>query len=75
MSEALKRLASLGYVRREGGTSAVALSAFGEEAMRATSVLEPARLEAALARLSPADRVLVCRGLRKLARACRAQRT
>jgi MarR family transcriptional regulator, organic hydroperoxide resistance regulator len=73
MSEALKRLVTLGYVERRNTRSAAAvLSQKGSRAIRDTSVLETARLEAAVSRVSPADRRLICRGLERLARACRA---
>jgi DNA-binding MarR family transcriptional regulator len=74
MSEALKRLAALGFVERHNGSAAVLLSAAGARAVRETSVLEPARIESVLASLSPSDRRLVCRGLERLAQACREVR-
>jgi DNA-binding MarR family transcriptional regulator len=71
VSEALKRLVGLGFIARAGGTPSVVLTAKGSQAVRATSVLEPARLEAVVASLSDSDRDLVCRGLQRLANACR----
>ena len=75
MSEALKRLVSLGFIDRgENGSAAVTLSIKGERAMRETSVLEAGRVESVLASLSASDRRLVCRGLERLAQACREYR-
>jgi DNA-binding MarR family transcriptional regulator len=72
MSEALKRLVALGYVDRPYARSAaVVLSEKGSRAIRDTSVLEADLLEAAVSRVSAADRRLICLGLERLARACR----
>jgi DNA-binding MarR family transcriptional regulator len=78
LSEALKRLQSLGFVTqvprsakggRRGGVG-VLLTEQGSAAIRATSVLEEDRLRAVLTRLSPAELRLVSRGMRTLAEAC-----
>lgn len=71
MSEALKRLVTLGFVRRaRPGSAAVLLTDKGLRAIADTSVLESARLHAVLSRLSDRERALACRGLESLARAC-----
>jgi DNA-binding MarR family transcriptional regulator len=74
MSEALKRLVSLGYVRAGGGgrLAGVVLTAAGARAVRATSVLEEGALRAVLGTLSADDLRLVTAGLARLATACRA---
>jgi MarR family transcriptional regulator, organic hydroperoxide resistance regulator len=80
LSEALKRLESLGYVGRpqtgrgavRGRRTGVLLTARGAQAIRDTSVLETERLRAVLARISDRDRQAIARGLERLARACRA---
>ncbi len=87
ISEALKRLVQLGYVRRSraapavrpasAGASAartrdVVLTAFGVQALQDTSVLEGARLHAALASLSFRDLQRVVTGMELLANACQA---
>ena len=72
MSEALKRLVALGFVKRaRSGSAAVLLTEKGLAAIVDTSVLETARLHAVLARLSTTERFEVCRGLKRLARVCR----
>ena len=72
MSEALKRLVTLGFARRASSRSAsVLLSDQGRHAVADTSVLETARLRAVLEPLTAADRELVRRGLETLAHACR----
>jgi len=72
MSEALKRLVALGFVKRaRSGSAAVLLTEKGLAAIADTSVLETARLQAVLDRLSATERFEVCRGLERLARACR----
>ena len=78
LSEALKRLIALGYVRRKGTrddeagrTTAVLLTAKGSRAIRETSVLETSRLRAALESLPPGDLQTVADGMERLAAACR----
>ena len=71
MSEALKRLVTLGFVERREGSAAVTLTATGARAVRETSVLEADRVATVLASLDARERRLVCRGLERLARACR----
>lgn len=71
MSEALKRLVSLGFAQRATErTAAVLLSPKGRQAVADTSVLETARLRAIIAALSPAEREAVSHGLTTLAQAC-----
>ena len=76
LSEALKRLAALGYVSSPNGSSesrrraTVVLSKKGAEAIRSTSVLETARLEAALRAVSPRERERIESGMTTLAAAC-----
>jgi DNA-binding MarR family transcriptional regulator len=78
LSEALKRLLQLGYVRQEPrpasrgrrGGLGIRLTAKGTAAIRATSVLETPRLRAVLRHLTPAELQLVARGMSALARAC-----
>jgi DNA-binding MarR family transcriptional regulator len=72
MSEALKRLIALGFVLRATPRgAAVVLSDRGARAVQETSVLESGRLGAALSRVSASDRQTICRGLQRLAEACR----
>jgi MarR family transcriptional regulator, organic hydroperoxide resistance regulator len=76
VSEALRRLTQLGFVIRGGGsddkrTSGARLSPKGVKAIRDTSVLETARLRAALALASPADRAAISLGMTRLAEVCR----
>jgi DNA-binding MarR family transcriptional regulator len=76
VSEAVKRLTTLGYVRRansrdDGRSSAVILTAKGAEAIQDTSVLETYRLKAALKHATPAQRRAIGRGIAQLAAACR----
>jgi len=81
LSEALKRLSALGFVRparhasenapRAVGRAGVLLSPQGSRAIRDTSVLETARLRAALATLSPRERARIADGMATLAAACR----
>lgn len=76
LSAALKRLQALGYIERELSPDdrrvhRLALTARGEIAMAATSVLDPARVTAMLARLSVGDRARVVAGLVLLAGAAR----
>ena len=78
LSEALKRLAALGYVSSPNGTSesrrraSVVLSRKGADAIRMTSVLETERLEAALRAVSPRERERIESGMTALAAACRS---
>ena len=80
LSEALKKLELLEYVRRvadasgDGRRVGVLLTAKGLRAVRETSVLESARLEAVLRCASPADRATIAAGLTALAEACRRYR-
>ena len=71
MSEALKRLVALGFVGRAGRSAAVVLLEKGRRAISDTSVLEFARLHAVLAPLPARERELICRGMQRLADACR----
>lgn len=76
VSEALKRLTALGFVIRGGGpadarTSGARLSPKGLRAIRDTSVLETARLRAALSLASPTDRAAISLGMTRLAEVCR----
>ncbi|HKW49122.1 MAG TPA: MarR family winged helix-turn-helix transcriptional regulator [Gemmatimonadaceae bacterium] len=76
LSEALKKLERLGYVRRvsdangDGRRVGVLLTAQGLHAVRETSVLESARLEAVLRCASASDRAAIVDGLAALATAC-----
>ena len=79
LSEAVKKLALLGYVRRvaddgDGRQVGILLTPKGLHAVRETSVLESARLAAVLRNASPADRAAITEGLTKLADACRRYR-
>ena len=78
LSEALKRLVALGYVRVASGgggrTTPVLLSGRGARAIRDTSVLETRRLRAALDPVAPSDLRTIAAGLSRLATACRALR-
>jgi len=77
LSEALKGLEALGYITRTTRTTgdrrrgAVVLTAWGVDAVLASSVLDADRLRAALLRLTPRQRDEVARALGTLARACR----
>lgn len=79
LSEALKRLVALGFVRNERTTAsrtsrrttAVCLSAKGLRAIRDTSVLETRRLRAALDTLPPNELRAIVDGMTRLAAACR----
>lgn len=68
-SEALKRLASLGYVAQSA--DGVALTATGAAVMRATSVLEPDRLKRVLQQATAAELDRIGRGLATLGALCR----
>lgn len=80
LSEALKKLEQLGYVRRvsdangDGRRVGVLLTAKGLRAVRDTSVLESARLEAVLRCASVSERAAIAAGLAALASACRRYR-
>ena len=80
LSEALKKLALLGYIRRvpdtdgDGRQVGILLTAKGLRAVRETSVLESARLAAVLRCASAAERTAITEGLTKLADACRRYR-
>jgi DNA-binding MarR family transcriptional regulator len=77
LSEALKRLSKLGFIRRANEsqpatrTTAVLLSAKGGAAIRDTSVLETRRLRDALDGLTSADLQTIVKGMARLAAACR----
>lgn len=80
LSEALKKLELLDYVRRvsdangDGRRVGLLLTAKGLRAVRETSVLESARLEAVLRCASASDRAAIAAGLAALADACRRYR-
>ncbi len=77
LSEAVKRLESLGYVakarhaKRDARHVSLVLTRTGVDAVRASSVLESRRLKAVLAALPQSDRDAAVAGLELLARACR----
>ena len=76
LSAALKKLARLGYVVQERDPNdarrqQVRLTRAGSKAMSESSVLEPARVRALLARLSSDERARALGGLAVLARAAR----
>ncbi|HEY5062608.1 MAG TPA: winged helix DNA-binding protein [Gemmatimonadaceae bacterium] len=79
LSEALKRLASLGFVSQRDGSGTprrrtrVLLTEKGAAAVRDTSVLEPDRLTRALSGLSRAELRAVARGMQTLGDACLRQ--
>ena len=77
LSEALKRLTTLGYVERaRTRAGGVRLSARGLEVIRGSSVLEARRLQAVLQTLTPTERRAVVAGMTALAAGCeRAART
>jgi DNA-binding MarR family transcriptional regulator len=76
LSEALKRLTALGFVAptpAEGGSrrrNIVLLTKRGADAIRDTSVLETARLSAALEGASARELLAISSGMRTLANAC-----
>lgn len=76
LSEALKRLANLGFVSQPDGSgtprrrTSVLLTDEGAAAVRDTSVLEPDRLTRALEGLSRAELRAVARGMQTLGDAC-----
>lgn len=77
LSEALKKLEALGHVRKTGRVDGkrrevgIVLTPRGVSAVRASSVLDPGRLQAALSRLSSRQRASAIKGLVILAEACR----
>lgn len=76
LSEAIADLVTFGYVEKtaaEGDRRAIGLKLTpkGVAAVRATSVLEAARIAAVLRRMKPADRARAIDGLTALAEACR----
>ena len=77
LSEALKKLESLGHVRKTGRVGGnrrevgIVLTPRGVAVVRASSVLDPERLQAALSRLTRRERDAAIRGLVALAEACR----
>jgi DNA-binding MarR family transcriptional regulator len=75
VSEALKRLTTLGFVMRPTGTPTrqrdALLTAKGAQAIRDISVLEAGLLRAALEAAAPADLPTIARGMTRLAEACR----
>lgn len=78
LSAFLKRMEKLGYLERGVGSDRreveLRLTGSGEEAERATSILDGERMQLILSRVSAADRKLALRGLRILAEACREAR-
>jgi DNA-binding MarR family transcriptional regulator len=75
LSAAIARLSRLGYLRRERNPKdqravALTLTPQGSKAMAATSVLDPERLAATLAKLTGAERRDALRGIELLAKAC-----
>lgn len=77
LSEALKRLTTLGYVERaRSRAGGVRLSTRGLDVIRSSSVLEARRLQAVLETLTPSERRAVVAGMSALAAGCeRAART
>ncbi|HSA55603.1 MAG TPA: winged helix DNA-binding protein [Gemmatimonadaceae bacterium] len=77
LSEALKKLEALGHVRKTGRTNGnrrelrIVLTPRGVSAVRASSVLDAERLQAALSRLTARQRATAIKGLATLAEACR----
>src|SRR4051812_38758898 len=76
LSAQLQRLEKSGYVRRKSDPEdrrnvEIRLTARGAEAMATTSILDPGRVTALLAQLSPAERTRAVDGLALLARAAR----
>lgn len=77
LSAFVKRMQQLGYVERAVSSrdrrgAELRLTERGEDAIRATSVLDLDRLRLCLARLSERERRRAVEGLRLLAQACRA---
>lgn len=80
LSAALKRLLAMGLItanaeRGDARAKTVRLTDAGRAALSQTSVLEFARVKAALARLPAADRATVVRGLELLADAAQGSET
>ena len=81
LSEAVSRLSRLGYIEKTPAAGpdrrsiGLRLTEKGADAVQAGSVLETARLHAALRRVPPRDRQVICRGLARLATACRPAAT
>lgn len=76
LSAAIRRLTTLGYLQRESSASdrraaALTLTAQGAKAMAATSVLDPQRVRALLAKLTRDERRRALEGMELLARASR----
>jgi MarR family transcriptional regulator, organic hydroperoxide resistance regulator len=76
VSEALKRLAELGFVLRapagrDRRAFGATLSTKGLRAIRDMSVLETKRLRGVLALTSGEDRIAIAQGMARLAEACR----
>lgn len=76
LSAQIRRLEARGYLDRRAGRRdrrhvELRLTALGAEAMASTSVLDPGRVTALLAQLTPADRTRAVRGLALLAQAAR----
>jgi DNA-binding MarR family transcriptional regulator len=76
LSAAIRRLAALGYLKRELSASdrraaALTLTPLGAKAMAATSVLDARRLRALLAKLTREERRRALEGMELLARASR----
>lgn len=80
LSEAIKKLGQLGYLRRIADARGdrrqvgILLTAKGLRAVCDTSVLESERLAAVLRCTSPAERLVITKGLTTLADACRRYR-
>ena len=76
LSEAVSRLERLGFLskapraKRDRRRVSICLTTKGAAAVQAGSVLETARLEAALKRLRPAERDRLCGALSHFAEAC-----
>ena len=73
MTEAIDHLESLGLVerRRVGRKVELRITRAGIEQMQSTSVLDPARLDALIARIPPREREAAVRGIEALANAAR----
>jgi DNA-binding MarR family transcriptional regulator len=76
LSVRIQRLTARGLLDRRAGRRdrrrlELRLTALGAEAIAATSVLDPGRVTALLARLKPAERLRAVRGLALLAQAAR----
>jgi len=76
LSAALSRLSELGYLTNEPGKTdrrkrEIRLTARGAEAIASTSVLDAARVQAVLKKLTPAERKAAVRGLALLAEGAR----